>query len=77
MQSLIKDSDEEPDGLFEQQYHVEDEDSQTPPQKYHRSKWENVFKVPEGISISPMIINKAVSQLFLLDKHRRPNLNYS
>ncbi|MGQ1784909.1 Eco57I restriction-modification methylase domain-containing protein [Saccharicrinis sp. GN24d3] len=72
MQSLIKEGDEEPDGLFEQRYNVEEEESQTPPQKYHRSQWENVFKVPDGVSISPMVINKAVSQLFLLDAHRRP-----
>lgn len=72
MQSLIKIGDEEPDGLFEQRYEEEDATSQTPPQKYHRSQWSEVFKVPEGVKISPMIINKAVSQLFLLDKHRRP-----
>ena len=72
MQALIKDGDEEPDGLFEQQYHVEEEEAQTPPQKYHRSQWGNVFKVPEGLKISPMVINKAVSQIFLLDIHRRP-----
>jgi len=72
MQSLIKEGDEAPDGLFEQQYNVEEEETQTPPQKYHRSQWENVFKVPDGVSISPMVINKAVSQLFLLEAHRRP-----
>lgn len=72
MQSLIKEGDEEPDGLFEQRYNVEDENNQTPPQKYHRSQWENVFKVPHGISISPVEINKAVSQLFLLEPHLRP-----
>lgn len=72
MQSLIKEGDEEPDGLFEQRYNVEEEETQRPPQKYHRSQWENVFKVPDGVSISPMVINKAVSQLFLLDAHRRP-----
>ncbi len=72
MQPLIKEGDEEPDGLFEQQYNVEEDDTQTPPQKYHRSQWENVFKVPDGLKISPMVINKAVSQLFLLDAHRRP-----
>lgn len=42
------------------------------PQKYHQSQWSKVFSVPEGVSISPMIINKAVSELFLLDQHRRP-----
>lgn len=72
MQALIQEGDETPDGLFEQRYSVEDEETQTPPQKYHRSQWENVFTVPEGVRISPMIINKAVSQIFLLDQHRRP-----
>ncbi|EDM25746.1 hypothetical protein LNTAR_15057 [Lentisphaera araneosa HTCC2155] len=73
MHSLIKEGDEEPDGLFEQQYHIdESETTQVPPQKYHRSQWSNVFEVPEGVHISPMVINKAVSRLFLLDAHRRP-----
>lgn len=72
MQSLIKDGEDEPDGLFEQRYNVEDEETQTPPQKYHRSQWSDLFKVPEGLKISPILINKVVSQLFLLDNHRRP-----
>ena len=41
--------------------------------KYHRSQWSNVFSVPEGLSVSPMVINEAVSRLFLLDQHRRPH----
>jgi len=72
MQSLIKEGDEEPDGLFEQRYNVEDEETQTPPQKYHRSQWSDLFTVPEGLRISPIVINKVVSQLFLLEPHRRP-----
>lgn len=72
MQPLIKEGDEEPDGLFQQSYHVEDEENQTPPQKYHRSQWKDIFTVPEGMKISPMVINKAVSQLFLLDTQHRP-----
>lgn len=72
MQPLIKEREEEPDGLFEQQYNVEEEDTQTPPQKYHRSQWKDLFTVPDGMQISPMIINKAVSQLFLMENHRRP-----
>lgn len=71
MRALIKEGEEEPDGLFEQCYHS-DELNSNPPQKYHRSQWENVFKVHDGLTISPMIINKAVSELFLLDQHRRP-----
>lgn len=85
MRALIKEGEEEPDGLFEQRYHSEDEFTRrqrsedtplgkdsNPPQKYHRSQWGNVFNVPEGLTISPMVINKAVSELFLLDQHRRP-----
>ena len=72
MQPLIREGDDEPDGLFEQRYSMEDVEVQHPPQKYHRSQWENVFKVDGDVRISPMVINKAVSQLFLLDPHRRP-----
>lgn len=81
MRALIKEGEEDPDGLFEQRYHIDEESANTPiykentanpPQKYHRSQWDNVFKVPEGLTISPMIINKAVSELFLLEQHRRP-----
>lgn len=73
MHTLIKEGDDEPDGLFEQQYHIDDDETTTtPPQKYHRSQWEKVFTVPTGVKISPMVINKAVSQLFLIDAHRRP-----
>ena len=72
MQPLFKDGDEDPDGLFEQQYHSEEESSQNPPQKYHRSQWSNVFKVPEGLKISPMVVNEAVSKLFLMEIHQRP-----
>lgn len=72
MQALIKEDDNEPDGLFEQRYNVEDEAQANPPQRYHRSQWDDVFKVPEGVKISPVIINKAISQLFLLEPHHRP-----
>lgn len=72
MQALIKEGDEEPDGLFEQRYNIEDDTTVQNPQRYHRSQWENVFTVPRDLKISPAIINKAVSELFLLDQHRRP-----
>lgn len=76
MHALIKVNDEEPEGLFEQQYTAENDDQldadAVRAQKYHRSQWEDIFRVPEGVSVSPMIINKAVSQLFLLPQHRRP-----
>lgn len=72
MQALIKEGEEEPDGLFEQRYNVLEESEIKSAQRYHRSQWENVFTVPRDLKVSPAIINKAVSELFLLDQHRRP-----
>jgi hypothetical protein len=72
MQALIKEDDEEPDGLFQQRYNVEDETQNNPPQKYHRTQWDKVFQVPADLKISPVVINKAISELFLIEPHRRP-----
>jgi len=72
MQALIKEDDNDPDGLFEQRYNVEDESQTNPPQRYHRTQWERVFTVPAELKISPVVINKAVSTLFLLEQHLRP-----
>lgn len=74
MHALIKTSDEEADGLFEQSYNIahDPEDRTAKEQKYHRSQWADVFTVPEGVSISPMIINQAINELFLLPLNRRP-----
>ena len=72
MQSLIKEGDEEPAGLFEQRYNIEDEELQTKEQRYHRAQWSRIFKVDESLKISPVIINKAISQLCLLDQKERP-----
>lgn len=72
MQALIREDDETPDGLFEQRYNVEDETQANPPQKYHRMQWERVFQVPEHLKISPVVIHKAVSELFLFEPHLRP-----
>lgn len=72
MQALIKEDDTEPDGLFEQRYNVETEEQTNPPQRYHRSQWEQVFKVPPDVRICPVVINKAISQLFLIEQHLRP-----
>lgn len=75
MHAMIKTKDEEePDGLFDQSYNVTEngEDLKSTTQKYHRSQWADIFTVPEGISISPMVINKAVSELFLLPTYQRP-----
>ncbi len=65
--------DDEPDGLFEQRY-AANEEGQGPikEQKYHRQRWKDIFEVPEGVALSPAIINKAVSELFLLEEERRP-----
>ena len=76
MHAMIKTKDEEePDGLFEQSYtSFQDGDIQTTKeQKYHRSQWADIFTVNENVSISPMIINQAVSELFLLPEQRRPH----
>lgn len=74
MHALIKTGEGEPDGLFEQRYHVENEQEErsSREQKYHRSQWADIFTVPEGVRISPMIINEAVSKLFLMPEQRRP-----
>lgn len=74
MQPMVKVSDdEEPDGLFEQAYTIEREDElPVREQRYHRKHWQDVFSVPEDVTLSPAIINKAVSELFLLEEHRRP-----
>nr|WP_315234121.1 hypothetical protein [uncultured Flavobacterium sp.] len=72
MQALIREDDTEPDGLFEQQYNVAEEELSNPPQRYHRSQWDQVFTTPADVTISPVIINKAISELFLLEQHNRP-----
>jgi hypothetical protein len=74
MQALIQEDDTTPDGLFQQRYNVEDETQNNPPQKYHRTHWERIpnFTIPIGCKISPYIINKAISELFLIEPHQRP-----
>jgi hypothetical protein len=72
MQTLVKEGDEEPDGLFEQRYNVEEEEYESKEQRYHRSQWSRVFKISEELKISPVIINKAISELCLLDQKDRP-----
>jgi hypothetical protein len=71
MQPMIREGEKDPDSLFEQCYNIENEEIQNEAQRYHRKQWELVFKVPEGVKISPSKINEAVSALFLL-KHDRP-----
>ena len=72
MQALINEDNTDSDGLFEQRYNVEDETENNPPQKYHRTQWDRVFQVPAHLKISPVIINKAISELFLIEPHLRP-----
>jgi hypothetical protein len=72
MQPLIKEGDEEPDGLFEQRYNIEDEETQVKEQRYHRSQWKRVFEIPDEYHISPAIINKAISTICLLEQKERP-----
>jgi len=74
MQAQIKKGENEPDGLFEQRYHtVENGDVQVKQQRYHRSQWKDVFTIPEGLKLSPTLLNEVVSQLFLLEENQRPD----
>lgn len=73
MQHLISVDDQEPAGLFEQQYESEP-DRKTPHQKYNAEQWDNVFKFDkEKYKISPAVINKAITHIFLLPEERRPH----
>ena len=71
IQPLIKEGEEEPDGLFEQRYN-EDGDT-TSEQRYHRSQWSRVFEISKELKISPAIINKCISELSLIDQSERPH----
>jgi hypothetical protein len=68
MQPMVRLGEEEAPGLFDQRY--QDEDAHA--QRYHRSQWEDIFRVPEDQKLSPAVINEVVSALFLQDGHRRP-----
>ena len=71
IQPLIKEGDEEPDGLFEQRYN-EDGDTASE-QRYNRSQWSRVFEISKELKISPAIINKCISELSLIDQSDRPH----
>jgi hypothetical protein len=72
MQPMIKVGEEEPDGLFNQRYNVEDEEG-SKHQRYHRSQWKDVWgELPEGVTISPSVIEDAVGKLCLLEENKRP-----
>ena len=71
MQNLITIDDKEPAGLFEQQYESE---PNTKEQKYSARQWRFVFNLDtEKYKISPAIINKAITHIFLLPEERRPH----
>jgi hypothetical protein len=73
MQNLISVDDSEPAGLFEQQYES-DPDRTTHQQKYYDGQWRFVFQLDKTkYKISPAIINKAITQIFLLPEERRPH----
>ena len=71
MRSLVKVGDEEPAGLFEQQYAEEGEPNKA--SRFTASHWSDVFTLPEGYKISPAVVNKAISRIFLLPEERRPS----
>ncbi len=71
MQHLIKVDETEPAGLFEQQY---DDGGIVKHQRYTVSQWNKVFQFdPEHYKISPAVINKAITQIFLMPEQRRPH----
>ena len=73
MQNLIAINDQEPAGLFEQQYESEP-DRNTRQQRYSAHQWRYVFELDKNqYKISPAIINKAITQIFLLPEERRPH----
>ena len=71
MQNLIPIEEKEPAGLFEQQYESDERSGQ---QKYAARQWRFVFNLDtEKYKISPAIINKAITHIFLLSEERRPH----
>lgn len=72
MQNLIKIGDEEPEGLFQQQYNVAEETREVRHQRFYAGQWSEVFQLPEDSTISPTVINKAIDALFLLPEKERP-----
>lgn len=71
MQNLIPIEEKEPASLFEQQYESDERSGQ---QKYSARQWRFVFNLDtEKYKISPAIINKAITHIFLLPEERRPH----
>ena len=73
MQNLISVNDSEPDGLFKQQY---EDDRTSGQQRYYTGQWKQVipakYLVREKYHFSPAVINKAITQVFLMPEDRRP-----
>ena len=73
MQHLIAVGEQEPAGLFDQQYESEP-DRNTGQQRYSAAQWDLVFHYDrEQYKICPSIINKAVTAIFLLPEQQRPH----
>lgn len=76
MQHLISVDEQPPAGLFEQQYESEP-DKNTRQRRYHAGQWADVipaqFLNKEKYRFSPAVINKAVTQIFLMPEERRPH----
>ena len=74
MQNLISIGDTEPDGLFKQQY---EDNRSTGQQRYYAGQWRQVIPQEyldrEKYRFSPAIINKAITQIFLMPEERRPH----
>lgn len=74
MQHLITINDNEPDGLFKQQY---EDDRTSKHQRYNGGQWKQVipakFLDKEKYHFSPAVINKAITQIFLMPEERRPH----
>lgn len=74
MQNLITINDVEPDGLFKQQY---EGDTTFNHQRYNAGQWRQVIPVKyldrERYHFSPAVINKAITQIFLMPEERRPH----
>ncbi len=74
MQNLITINDVEPDGLFKQQY---EGDTTSNHQRYNARQWRQVIPAKyldrERYHFSPAVINKAITQIFLMPEERRPH----
>lgn len=75
MQNLITVGEETPAGLFEQQY--ESEPGRNIKQRYYAGQWCEIIPAEylnkDKYHFSPAIINKAVTQIFLMPEERRPH----